>query len=118
VARCALCKGIFESGIGKCRLKNSDAEICRECAALLERKDMIETGVAGLYLEETKREVTDWMGGLQFRVTAMQKSMGRGFGGARVPRIDFRFTGPLGEEWYGRVQGDMQLARCKRLVKG
>ncbi len=114
---CALCEASILPAAGRALLRVSNAEICPVCAGREERRETIETGRAPLYLNETAGTVSDWLGTLRFAVLHVQHSTCPGFHGVRVPVVTFRFIGPLGEKWVGRVQGAMTLAHCRR-VKG
>jgi hypothetical protein len=87
---------------------------CYDCCAAMDRKSMIDTGKATLYLvkgEDEKPRVTNWPNSLSFPVSS-------GFKGrhnmARV-RYDIRFNGPDGHVWHGTQYGDnTQICHCKR----
>jgi hypothetical protein len=92
--------------------------LCYDCCAELERKSMMDTGKAVLYLVGCKRDditwkVTDWPGKLEFQVVWANHSKAAAFGGY-IDRTDFWFRGPDGFIWHGVSKGDMDLARCRR----
>jgi hypothetical protein len=92
---------------------------CYDCSAAGERRHMIDTGTATLYLvsktpSPSEWHITDWPGVLDFPAFNMTHSEGRGFGG-KYPIVTGRFIGPDGKLWAFRNAGDMQIARCKRL---
>lgn len=116
--------------------ENGD-RFCYACCAERDRKDMIETGRATLYLVERieKRPlqnagyyglaekdstvdvktyyVTNWPGSLEFKARHIDyKKYGGGFGSQRT---DAWFTGPDGKAWHAVNRGDSQIARCRRL---
>lgn len=83
---------------------------CYACCAETDRKAMIETGRATLYL--TGKELTNWPGSLRFPAGYVRK--GR-HNIARV-RYDAWFTGPDGKPWHAVQYGDStQIAHCKRV---
>ena len=97
---------------------------CFACCAIRDRKDMIETGHATLYLtcpergtvnmlpqHGTRHELTNWPGTLRIPVYYIRK--GRHNWAGR--RYDFRFRFE-GQDWRGTQYGDnTQIAHCRRL---
>lgn len=90
--------------------------ICYTCCGIRDRKDMIETGRATLYLVNPKAarpKVTNWPNSLSFDVYAHRS----GRHNIAQTRTDFWFIGPDGKKWHGTQYGrDSQIARCKRLA--
>ncbi len=89
--------------------------VCYTCCADDDRREMIETGRAVLYLTQTApAHVSNWPGSLSFPVPYIS----RGRHNIAGRRYDFSFTGPDGKEWRGTQYGDnTQIAHCRR-VKG
>ncbi len=116
---CANCKALIEVGKGFVQLPNGK-KICDICHAELERRMMIDRGVAVLYLTNktpTKWEITNFSGQLSYEPHSVRRSTGRGFGG-RYPRYDVRFFGPDNKVWYGVQSGhNNQILRCRRLKR-
>ena len=114
-----------EGGTGYATLKNNH-KVCYACVAERDKKDMIQTGRAILYLSEVKEpkfggvnnvtggrhwKISNWPGTLSFPAYV---STGR-HNIART-RYDARFTGPDGKKWWGVQYGEnTQIIRCKRL---
>jgi hypothetical protein len=94
------------------------ARHCFACCAENDRREMVETGRAVLYLTGNPEKgwtVTNWPGTLRFPVHHTRTSRcGGGFG---AQRTDAWFTGPDGKCWHAINRGDMDLARCRR-IKG
>lgn len=91
---------------------------CYACIAVQDRRDMIETGRATLYLtrDGSAWKVGNWPGSLTFPVRGVKVSRyGGGFG---TQRTDAWFTGPDGKEWHAVNRGDNQVARCRRIKGG
>jgi hypothetical protein len=99
--------------------------VCYKCCAEDDRRSMIETGKATLYL--VKREIapavhgagplmcyfiTNWPGSLEFKVGGAVRHSRHNIAGSRT---DAWFTGPDGKEWHAVNIGDNQIARCRRL---
>jgi hypothetical protein len=98
--------------------------ICYECCGENDRKSMIETGKAVLYLtcesapkmlrqgkcRSTSGHVSNWPGTLKF-------PCGTRVGRHNIAgtRYDCWFRGPDGHEWHGVMYGEnTQICRCKR----
>ena len=113
-------------------IDRNEKKHCYACCAENDRKEMIETGRATLYLTggigvykdkfgANKREVsaekypgkiTNWPGSLEFPLFHI--ALGR-HNIARY-RYDVWFTGPDGKQWHGVTYGDnTQLCHCKRV---
>ena len=113
-----------------------DRPVCYECCGENDRKDMISTGKAVLYLtcepaskmrlsgqpytiatlnqgigRSTKGTVSNWPGTMKFDcyTTVGHHNIAR-------HRYDCWFTGPDGKRWHGVTYGDnTQICRCRRL---
>lgn len=93
------------AGYGYCIL---GAVRCYDCCSIKQRRDMAESGEGGLYL--TRAGLTDWNGGLSFRVIHRKKTrIGQSKGEVAY------FIGPDGKPWSARSLGDMDLARARRI---
>lgn len=103
----------FTTGYG---LDAEGKRYCYSCCADRERKRMVETGKATLYLTIDKGAhytyaVTDWPGLLSFPARYVR----RGTHNIARTRLDFEFTGPDGYRWVGVQYGaDTQIAHCRR----
>ena len=91
--------------------------VCFDCCGKRDKRDMIATGKAYLYLTTNadnghKHHVSNWPGTLKMNVPHVK----RGHHNIARNRYDFWFTGPDDCEWHGVVIGDnTQVARCRRL---
>ena len=95
---------------------NDDKTYCYTCCAKRDRKAMIETGRATLYLvkHSVNESVVNWPGSLSFPV----RSIHIGHHNIAGKRYDVWFIGPDGSKWHGVTYGNhTQLCHCKR-VKG
>lgn len=102
----------FTSGYGE---NLEGKKICYACCAEQDKKDMIETGKAILYLTEDSKtnmyKVTNWPASLTFNATVR-----KGKHNLARTRYDAWFTGPDGKNWHGVTYGDdSQLCHCKRI---
>jgi hypothetical protein len=96
--------------------------VCYGCAAARERRAMIRTGQATLYLVAPsgplpgRWQVTNWSGTLEFPARGIREGRHRTPFGWRpyVRRLDAWFNGPDGFIWHAVSRGDMDIARCKR----
>lgn len=129
---CGQCGAPFcASGLGAgYGIRASDhMRICYACCGDNDRRDMIETGRAVLYLTSTRKaerpagslirhvvyEVTNWPGSLRFKVQpGAVRSFRHPF--ARNAKIAY-FTGPDGATWSAKNIGDSDIAHCRR-IKG
>lgn len=93
--------------------------ICYPCCAENDRRDMIATGRAVLYLVDSQASVgraytvQNWPGSLSLPVRYSKS----GRHNIARRRVDVWFTGPDGAEWHGVNIGDNQILRCRR-IKG
>lgn len=85
--------------------------ICYRCCADEDRERLRRGEPIALYLNEKTGEVTNWPGTLRIGVICLRRSHGWGFG-TRYPIVTFRFAFE-GREYRGKVQGNMDLARCQ-----
>lgn len=96
---------------------DTGARYCFACCAERDRRDMIETGRAVLYLignAENGWAVTNWPGTLRF--LPFRVRLHRHGGGFGSQRTDAWFTGPDGASWHAINRGDhSQIARCRRI---
>ena len=94
---------------------------CFACCAERDRASMIEHGNGKrlpLYFTSDgngKHEVSNWTGGLRFRVWLQSVTRMHGFGGVPYTRTHFRFDGPDGFVWSGyHAANSSQIAHCRR----
>lgn len=84
------------------------------CAAERQRRDMIDTGRAVLYLPGDPRlswRVRDWTNFMSFRVVRYNISRHNMAG----RRVDVWFPGPDGYVWHGyRVGQNTEICHCRR----
>jgi hypothetical protein len=92
-------------------------KFCYDCAAERDKKEMIETGRATLYLTKDKDggyKISNWPGTLVFKPTSVKQGK-HNIAGSRV---DVRFKGPDGSLWAGVQYGRWSdILRCRR-IKG
>ena len=129
--KCFDCGNTLDSQYGKDTVGNS---LCYPCCAERDRKSMIETGRATMYLVKRPISTTpihhggsyrwyavNWPGTLEFHCPVVRESKTAGFGGM-MPRFDASFIGPDGFWWHGRQQGwhneILGCRRTKQKVKG
>lgn len=115
--QCAQCgaQKAFQLGGGTGYAVNKENDfVCYACCGANDKAEMIRDGVIVLYLDEAKRQVSNWPGTLVFPCGELSRSpRGGGFGG---PRIDAWFTGPDGKRWHAIQRGHHnQIARCRRV---
>jgi hypothetical protein len=102
-------------------LTKDNAFTCYACCGENDRRNMIETGKAFLYLTHpviknrqytfADGKITNWPGTL-----SMPCRVKRGAHNIARYRYDAWFTGPDGKPWHGVQYGDnSQIIRCKRL---
>lgn len=94
-------------------------KFCLPCSEYLELESLKKDGQGILYLcqdEKGMKYLQTFAGKNHFYVTYYRKSKGWGFGGSYNIET-FCFTGPDKKTWFGKVMGDMQLARVKRYKK-
>lgn len=124
--KCTRCKNVkplaspttFTTGYGLLRRGKRNVRICYDCCSDLDRRDMLKTGRATLYLVEkqdaegrTMREVTNWPGSLRIPVRHTRQG-GHNIAGTR---IDAWFTYE-GREWHGVLYGsNTQIIHVRRL---
>jgi hypothetical protein len=91
--------------------------VCYACCAADDKASMIETGKFTGYLTQRadgQWYVSDWPGGLEFRVMQNRVNKSRYGGGFGAQRTDAYFIGPDKFIWHAVNRGDNQIARCKR----
>lgn len=131
---CARCRAdvVYEkpgdSGAAGYGTRPDGSKVCYPCCAAELREEMAaavdELRCGGkpkpfiLYLvgKPGEERVTDWAGGLSYRVTGRRSSW-HNMGG-RGGRVDFWFRDEAGNEWWGKLIGDMQAARCRPMRAG
>jgi hypothetical protein len=92
---------------------------CHACCAENDKRSMIETGKATLYLTieaeyvgHAKAKVTNWPGSLVFPIGYVR----RGRHNIAGTRYDVWFTGPDSKQWHGVQYGDnTQICHCRRV---
>lgn len=109
-------------GVGYATMSDNSL-VCYDCCAELDRRSMIDSGKATLYLvknEDNNKQwqhiykVTNWPSTLSFAVDRIRKGLHNMAG----TRYDAWFTGPNNTRWYGVQYGEnTQLIHCRR-VKG
>lgn len=111
------------NGIGTSYGECKGRKICYSCCGENDRKNMVETGRATLYLTTGKQKafgmvreetapskVSNWPGTLSFPCYVR-----RGAHNIARYRYDVWFTGPDGKQWHGVTYGDnTQICHCKR----
>lgn len=124
---CKQVKPVQTSGGTGYGADNSGRLICYACCGERDKRDMIKTGRATLYLTQPEHsgpslrldsygpsghaQVTNWPGTM--RLNAYVR---RGFHNIARYRYDAWFTGPDGKPWHGVTYGDnTQICHCKRL---
>ena len=125
--RCSQCGAVkafpLEDGGTGYGLNKADDFVCYACCGENDRREMIETGKAILYLTHDRiaspsypfadGKVTNWPGtfSLPCRVKRGRHNIAR-------RRYDAWFIGPDGKQWHGVQIGDnTQIIRCKRVKK-
>lgn len=101
--------GIFGAGYG---VDANGKTWCYQCCADLNRLQMLETGDIWLYLTgETQPEVINWPGTLRFKTAITWR--GKHNWGLEI--TFFRFIGPDGAVWSGRLIGNnSEMVHCRR----
>lgn len=140
--QCGQCKRILPvqtsggPGYGYAEHDNpAQPPICYSCCGENEKRDMIATGRATLYLSFPSNcvgrdsrgnrtwnytlikqlgYIGNWPATLKLSIKTVWHTYGSGFG-RRYDVYHVRFVGPDGKEWYGRNAGDSQICRCHRL---
>lgn len=129
---CADCKQTLpvqtNGGTGYATIADG-SKVCYACCGERNKKDMIETGKATLYLSAVRcsyalpnqkwntllARVSNWPSTLEFKVSA-NKAGRHNMAGTRY---DVWFTGPDGREWHGVTYGDnTQICHCRRNKDG
>jgi hypothetical protein len=127
--KCGRCGQVKDAGGHGCAtgygyFNGDDRPVCYECCAEHDRKSMVETGKAVLYLtcpqqrvcglpaRQEPAKVSNWPGSLSFPVAYVRVGRHNVAG----KRYDIRFTGPDGKPWVGVVYGDnTQICHCRRV---
>jgi hypothetical protein len=92
--------------------------VCYACCAENDKRDMIATGRAVLYLVDSQASagrhysVQNWPGSLSIPVNAGGARRSRNNFGAQRTDVWFTFAGAT---WHGVNLGDSQILRCKRV---
>lgn len=110
-----------EGGTGYGLFGKRNRKVCYACCGERDRKTMVTTGKAVLYLTHGGGEMTgvnvggsvsNWPGTLKFMC-----SVRIGRHNIAGKRYDVWFTGPDGKQWHGVTYGgNTQLCRCKRVA--
>ena len=108
----------FTTGYGT---DSSGKTFCYACCAETDKRSMIETGKATLYLTldavyvgHARGKVSNWPSSLEFPVRYVHEGRHNIAG----KRYDIWFDGPDGSNWHGVQYGDnTQVCHCKR-IKG
>lgn len=78
---------------------------CYACCAEQDKRDMLETGRAVMYLTKNDTEVCNWPNSLTFKVAARWQSRRVSYWG-QTKTTFIRFIGPDGAIWSGKHSGD------------
>lgn len=112
---CAACGGPFyASGLGTgYGIRKDGARVCYSCCADDDKRSMLETGRATLYLVKRngRWRITNWPGSYDVRADYVRR-FNHPF--AREAWIA-RFVGPDGTTWSAKNIGDSQIAHCRRV---
>ena len=87
---------------------------CYQCCAKVDADYMREHGRMTLYLDASKRKVSNWPGSLAFTTGAVRKGRHNIAG----VQYDTWFMGPDNTSWHAVQYGDnTQIAHCKRVKR-
>jgi hypothetical protein len=101
----------YDGGTGYGYRGADRAPLCYDCCAMIERRDMIETGRGNLYL--VGKKLSDWPGLLTFTVI-WKVPFHHPFSRSAVIAY---FVGPDGKPWSAKRIGDMDLCHSRRIKK-
>lgn len=112
---CSVCKQDVKEPENTCgsgyALTKDNEKVCYICCGVEDRNYMINEDKICLYLDTTKRQVTNWPNSLHFGL--MNIRIGKH--NIARKRYDVYFVGPDNYVWHGVTYGDnTQLCHCKR----